>query len=64
MDREVAVGRLPHVPDDADARRNRPALEFLGFGVESHERVRPLRGLVVPDDVVDEDPPGLYNAAP
>src|SRR5688572_33348984 len=54
MKHEISVGRHRHVPDDADAGRNRPALELFGFRVESNQRIGPLVRFVVPDDVVHD----------
>src|SRR5687768_978742 len=53
VNEEVMRTGHPHVPDDAHSRRNRPALEFLGFWVEAHKSVRSHSRLVVPDDVVN-----------
>src|SRR5438046_6424688 len=50
---EIAVSRDVGVAHDVAAARNRPALEFLGLGIEAHHRVRRGLGFAVPDDIAD-----------
>src|SRR5215211_7164946 len=48
----------PPVPPDPGidtARRDRPALEGLGLGIEADQRIRPHARLVVPDGPVHDD---------
>src|SRR5438132_13233351 len=50
---EIAVARDRGVAHDVAAARDRPALEFAGFGIEANDGVRFRSGFAVPDDVVD-----------
>src|SRR3954447_19095615 len=50
---EVAVARDGSVADDISTARDCPALEFFGFGVETHDGVRVRSGLAVPYHVID-----------
>src|SRR6478735_10790994 len=49
---KVAIARDGGVAHDVSAARDRPALEFFGFGIEAHDGVGGRSGLAVPDDIV------------
>jgi len=51
----IAIWRHVHVADDVPATRYRPALEFFGCRIETHDGVRLGSGLVVPDRALGED---------
>lgn len=61
MDQQIAVAGGSHVADDAaidvapidGARRNGPALEIFRCGIETYQRIRPLGGFIIPDNILD-----------
>src|SRR5262245_43379432 len=60
VDQKIAVRSGSHMPHDAGvdvAGRDWPTLELLALGIEAHQHVGTLAGLVVPDDVIDDFKP-------
>ena len=52
VNQQVFIPCHPHVPDDADARGNRPILKGFCGWVESHQGIWPLPRLVVPNNII------------
>src|SRR5262249_27965002 len=50
---EVAIARRLHVAHDAATARDRPALEFFGFHVETNQHVGPDRRFDIPDGAIE-----------